>query len=74
MSVVISIRIPKELRDKLRELGIDYYREVVEFLVRRVQEEYYRQMSERYRRLLERSPRLGSDFATAFIREDRESE
>jgi len=42
--------------------------------VRRVQEEYYRQMSERYRRLLERSPRLGSDFATAFIREDRESE
>ncbi|MGC9130247.1 MAG: antitoxin [Pyrobaculum sp.] len=73
MSVVISVRIPRELRDKLRELGIDYHREIVEFLKKRVQEEYYRQMSERYRKLLERGPRLGGDFATEFIREDREA-
>ncbi len=39
MSVVLSVRVPKWLKEELERLGIDYSREIREYLERRVREE-----------------------------------
>ncbi|MEM1599018.1 MAG: antitoxin [Pyrobaculum sp.] len=70
MSVVIGVRIPKRLKEELEKLGIDYAREIREYLQRRVREEKAKRLAEALDRLVE-AP-IGEDYSTAWIREDRE--
>jgi len=39
MSVVISLRVPKELKESLEELGVDWRKAVREYLEKMVREE-----------------------------------
>ncbi len=72
MSVVLSVRIPKWLKEELDRLGIDYSREIREFLERRVREELAKRLEARYEELLRDSPLIrGGNLAVEFIREDR---
>ena len=72
MSVVISLRIPRELKESLEELGVDWRREVREYLERRVREERKRRLLERAREVRRRVGRLTTDSAE-LIREDRDA-
>mgnify|MGYP001626154100 FL=1 len=72
MSVVLSVRIPKWLKEELDRLGIDYSREIREFLERRVREELAKRLEARYEELLRDSPIIKGNLAVEFIREDRD--
>ncbi len=74
MSVVLSIRIPKKLKEEMDELKdlVDWPKEIREFLEKRVQ---------RYRRMkvlreidkeLEKLPPTPRGLAARLVREDRE--
>ncbi|GAB6947173.1 MULTISPECIES: hypothetical protein [Vulcanisaeta] len=71
MSVVLSVRIPRWLKEELDRLGIDYSREIREFLERRVREELAKRLEARYEELLRDSPLIRGNLAVEFIREDR---
>ncbi|WP_054841710.1 hypothetical protein [Vulcanisaeta distributa] len=72
MSVVLSVRIPRWLKEELDRLGIDYSREIREFLERRVREELAKRLEARYEELLRDSPLIrGGNLAVEFIRENR---
>ena len=73
MSTVISVRVPRRLREELERLGIDYAEEIRRYLERRVREERARRLRERLRRLHERIGRLEGNLAAEMVREDRES-
>ncbi|WP_054843229.1 hypothetical protein [Vulcanisaeta souniana] len=73
MSVVLSVRVPKWLKEELERLGIDYSREIKEYLERRVREELAKRLEAQYEGgLLRDSPVIrGGNLAVEFIREDR---
>jgi len=72
-SVVISIRIPRRLREELERLNIDYAREVREYLERRVREERARRVRARLEALRRRIGRVEGNLAAELIREDRDA-
>ncbi|MEM2025770.1 MAG: hypothetical protein QXW94_05710, partial [Desulfurococcaceae archaeon] len=55
MSVVIGVRIPKKLKEELEQLGIDYAREIREYLQRRVKEEKAKKLAEALDKLIEQA-------------------
>ena len=73
MSVVLSIRVPKWLKEELERLGIDYSREIKEYLERRVREELAKRLETQYEELLRDSPVIKGNLAVEFIREDRDA-
>ncbi len=72
MSVVLSVRIPRWLREELERLGIDYAEEVRRFLERRVREEKARRLRLRIAEFRRRVGVVGGNLAVEFVREDRE--
>ena len=71
MSVVIGVRIPKKLKEELEPLGIDYAREIREYLQRRVKEEKAKKLAEALDKIIEQT--IEKDYSTTWIREERES-
>jgi len=72
LSTVISVRVPRRLREELERLGIDYAEEIRRFLEQRIREEKTRRIRERLARLRDRIGRVEGNLAAEFIREDRE--
>lgn len=71
--VTVSVKIPKELRDKLRRLGIkpsSFLRRAIEEEVRRLELERLKSEIERLRPVLERIP---MEDVIRSVREDRET-
>jgi len=73
MSVVIGVRVPRELKEELERLGIDYASEIRAYLERRVREERLKRALREIRRIRERVGRIDEDLAARFVREDREA-
>ncbi|MCS7098856.1 MAG: hypothetical protein RMH84_03485 [Sulfolobales archaeon] len=73
MSDVLSIRIPRELKAKMRELDVNWKDEIVKFLAERV--EYYRRLKvvKEVRKIVENIPRSEPGTAARYVREDRDS-
>lgn len=71
-STVIGVRVPRWVKEELERLGIDYSREVREYLIRRVREERARRLINEIDKLAERIGRLRGNLSSEFIREDRE--
>ena len=75
MSAVLSIRVPKRLKEEMEKLKgvVDWREEIVSFLEERVR--YYKRVIvlERVRRILERHPELPEGSAEAAVRGDRDS-
>lgn len=71
-SVVIGVRIPKWVKEELEKLGIDYSREIREYLIRRVREEKAKRLIEEIDRLSEKIGRVKGNLSSEFIREDRD--
>ncbi len=70
-SVVISIRVPKKLKEELDRLGINYSKAVREFLEELVRREKARRLREKMEELKRSIGRIDEDFASRFVREDR---
>ncbi|RLE50101.1 MAG: antitoxin [Candidatus Methanomethylicota archaeon] len=73
MSTIVAIRVPKQLKEALEELGIDYSREVKEFLERRVREERLKRSIEKLEEFKRGLGKIDGNLAARFIREVRES-
>lgn len=73
-SDVLSIRIPRKLKEAMRELrDVNWRDEIVGFLAERV--EYYRRLKvlEEVSRIIEKLPEAESGVAERCVREDRDS-
>ena len=70
-SVVIGVRVPRWVKEELERLGIDYGREVREYLIRRVREERARRLIREIDELMESIGRVKGNLAAELIREDR---
>ncbi len=70
-SVVISIRVPKKLKEELDRLGINYSKAVREFLEELVRREKARRLREKMEELKRSIGRIDEDLASRFVREDR---
>ncbi len=72
LSVVIGIRVPRELKRKLDELGIKYSEKVRRFLEELVWKENMRRILENIYRIRRRIGRVKGNLSAQFIREDRD--
>ena len=73
MSVVISVRVPRKLKEELERLGINYSDAVREFLEQLVRKEKARRLRERMEELKRRIGRVEGNLAARFVREDRDA-
>ncbi|OYT44556.1 MAG: antitoxin [Desulfurococcales archaeon ex4484_42] len=71
-TTVISIRIPKWVKDELERLGIKYVDEIREYLIKRVKEERAKKLMKEMDELRNRIKRVKGNLAAEFIREYRE--
>ncbi len=72
MSVVISIRIPKRLKEDLEKLGINYSETIRNLLEEVVRREKARRLRESMEEVSKKFKPIDGDLATQFIREDRD--
>ena len=72
MSVVIGVRVPKELKKKLDELGINYSEEIRKFLEELVFKERMRRVLEDVKRIRKKIGKVEGNLAVEFVREDRD--
>lgn len=72
LSVVISIRIPKRLKEDLEKLGINYSEAVRNLLEEFVRREKARRLRKSMEEISKKFGRIDGDLATQFIREDRD--
>ncbi len=75
MSVVISVRIPRKLKEKMDMLGdaVNWSEEIRRFLEARVEELHRRKVLAEVRRVIEQLPEAPKGTATRYVREDRDS-
>ncbi len=73
MSAVISVRVPRKLKEELERLGINYSKAVREFLEELVRREKARRLRERMEEFKRRIGRIEGDLASDFVWEDRDA-
>ena len=71
MSVVIHVRIPRQLKEKIDELGINVSEEVRQYLEKRVRQAEMERIAGLIRSRLQRMRKVSD--STQLIRQDRES-
>ncbi len=73
MSAVISVRVPKRLKEELERLGINYAEEVRRFLEDLVRREKARRLRERMEEFKRRVAATGGNLSVEAVREDRDA-
>ncbi|MEM0027606.1 MAG: CopG family transcriptional regulator [Ignisphaera sp.] len=75
MSVVISIRVPKKLKEQMDMLKgyVDWGEEIRKFIERRVEELRRVYVLEEVRKVIEQLPEVPRGTVTRYLREDRDS-
>ena len=75
MSVVISVRVPRRLKEEMDKLSgyVNWSEEIRRFLEERVRELRRKRVLEEARRVIERLPEAPSGTAAGYVREDRDS-
>jgi len=73
LSVVIGIRVPRKLKEELEELGINYAKEVREYLMRRVREERAKRLAREIEEFRSRLRPVRGNLSAELIREDRDA-
>ncbi len=71
-TVVIGVRVPRRIKEELEKLGIDYAREIREYLVRRVREERAKRLMREIDELMESIGRVEDNLSAEIIRRDRD--
>lgn len=71
---VITIRVPDELKLKMRELNINWSEEIREFIRKRIDEEERRKKIDEAMEILKRTPvSVEESFGAKSVRDDRDS-
>ncbi len=71
---VITVRVPDELKLKMKELDINWSEEIREFIRRRIDEEERRKKISEALEILKRTPvSVEKGFSSKSVREDRDS-
>jgi len=73
MSVVISVRVKKEIKELLESEGVNIAEEVKRFLEELAYKVRIRKYVEKWDRMLEGVKPSPKGFSVSFVREDRES-
>jgi len=75
LSTVISVRIPRKLKEKMDKLKdlVNWSEEIRKFLEKRVEELHRRKVLEEIRKVLEKIPESPKGTAAKYVREDRDS-
>jgi len=75
MSVVISLRVPRKLKEKMDLLkdSVNWSEEVRRFLEKRVEELYRLRVLSEVRKVIEQLPEVPRGTVTRYVREDRDS-
>ena len=75
MSVVISIRIPKKLKEKIDALRdvVNWSDEIRMFLEKKVMEYHRRKVISEIHKIIEKLPESRIGTAISYVREDRDS-
>ena len=70
---VITIRIPRELKEKMRKININWSEEIRKFIARRIDEEVRRKQIEEAIAMLKVTGSVEKGFAEKSVREDCDS-
>jgi chromosomal replication initiation ATPase DnaA len=70
---IITIRIPRELKEKMRKININWSEEIRKFIACRIDEEVRRKQIEEVIAMLKRTSSVEKGFAEKSVREDRDS-
>lgn len=70
---VITIRIPDELRERMRRVKVNWSEEIRRFIVQRVEEEERRENLEKALEMLKGRRGVERGFSAASVRGDRDS-
>jgi len=70
---VITVRIPRELKEVMKKLDINWSEEIRRFLARRVDEELRKKKLDEAITTLRRTENVEKGFAEKSVREDRDS-
>ena len=75
MSVVISVRVPKKLKEEMDRLSsyVNWSEEIRRFLEERVKELRRKLILEEVRKVIEKLPEAPRGTAVSYVREDRDS-
>ncbi len=73
MSAVVSIRVPEELKKRMRKAKINWSEEIRRFIEERLAEYEAEMLRQRIRKHLEKIPELPAGTTVRWIRSDRES-
>ncbi|MEM1611337.1 MAG: hypothetical protein QXQ57_06800 [Sulfolobales archaeon] len=75
MSVVVSIRVPRKLKEQMDMLKdyVNWSEEIRRFLEKRVEELRRRRVLEEVRKVIEQLPEVPRGVVTQYVREDRDS-
>ncbi len=73
MSVVISVRIPKKLKEEMDKLDVVWSEEIRKFLEMRVNELKKKKKLEEAKKIIQSIPESPKGVVTALVREDRDS-
>ncbi len=73
MSVVVSVRVPKRLKEELDRLGINYSQAIREFLEELVRREKAKRIMAEIEKLRSSIGRISGDHAARMVREDRDA-
>ena len=75
MSVVISVRVPRRLKEEMDKLSshVNWSEEIRRFLEERVKELRRKRVLEEARKIIDSLSELSPGTATGYVREDRDS-
>jgi len=75
LSVVISVRVPRRLKEEMDKLSgyVNWSEEIRKFLEERVKELRRKRVLEEARKVIESLPELPPGTAARYVREDRDS-
>ena len=72
-SVVVSVRVPRELRREMKKYDISWSEEIREFIKKRIEEEEKKRALQEVIELVESLPGVPKGTAKKLVREDRDS-
>jgi hypothetical protein len=70
---VITVRIPDELKAKMRMVNINWSEEVRKFIIQRIEEEERKRNLQKALEILKKRKRVEKGFSARSVREDRDS-
>jgi len=70
---VITVRVPRELKEAMEKLDVNWYEEIRRFIARRVDEELRKRKLEGAITVLRETEGVERGFAENAVREDRDS-